>query len=113
MISRTPALGTAMGLALAFSLGVGFHCSSPVYAASKSSSAASPAAAGGSDARRPSKGNQPIKPAPRTKGKKLMKAKAEGPKTHTLPGGIICTETGTKSGVQGTLDCRPAPTSKK
>ena len=44
--------------------------------------------------------------------KKAMKAKSGGTKTHTLPGGIICSEAGTKSGVQGTLDCRPAPTKK-
>lgn len=52
------------------------------------------------------------KPMPPAKGKKAMKAQSGSPKTHTLPGGIICTETGTKDGVQGTLDCRPAPKKK-
>lgn len=52
------------------------------------------------------------RPMPKAKGKKAMKAKSEGPQTHTLPGGIICTEAGTKDGVKATLDCRPAPKKK-
>lgn len=105
---RTLTLGAALVLVFALGLGAAPHIPSKAFAAAKQTG-------GTTDAGPPRAKAKPMlrtKPVPPARGKKAMKAQSGSPKTHTLPGGIICTETGTKDGVQGTLDCRPAPRKK-
>jgi hypothetical protein len=88
---RTLILGTAMTLTLAMSLGAAPHIPS-AWAATKSATRTGSAA--------PNNPSGGMKSVERTKGK-VVKEKAR------KKSNIICTEAGTQSGVQGTLNCRP------